>query len=85
MKPLALQRIRDFRAATGGALPLVGVGGIGSAEDAWERIKAGANLVQIYSAMVYEGPGLGAKIVRGIERLMKREGHSTIAEAVGSE
>jgi dihydroorotate dehydrogenase len=85
LKPLALQRIRDFRAATGGALPLVGVGGIGSAEDAWERIKAGASLVQIYSAMVYEGPGLGAKIVRGIERLMKREGHSTIAEAVGSE
>jgi dihydroorotate dehydrogenase len=85
LKPLALQRIRDFRAATGGALPLVGVGGIGSAEDAWERIKAGASLVQIYSAMVYEGPGLGAKIVRGIERLMKREGRSTIAEAVGSE
>jgi dihydroorotate dehydrogenase len=77
--------VRDFRAATGGAIPLIGVGGIASADDAWERIKAGASLVQLYSAMVYEGPGLGAKIVRGLERLMKREGHSTIAEAVGSE
>ena len=43
--------------ATGGALPLIGVGGIASAEDAWARIRAGASLVQLYSAMVYEGPG----------------------------
>jgi dihydroorotate dehydrogenase len=85
LKPLATQRVRDFRSATGGTIPLVGVGGIASAEDAWERIKAGASLIQLYSAMVYEGPGLGAKIVRGLERLMKREGYSTIAEAVGSE
>ena len=85
LKPLATQRVRDFRSATGGTIPLVGVGGIASAEDAWERIKAGASLVQLYSAMVYEGPDLGAKIVRGLERLMKREGYSTIAEAVGSE
>ena len=60
-------------------------GDIASAEDAWERIKAGSSLIQLYSAMVYEGPGLGAKIVRGLERLMEREGYSTIAEAVGSE
>ncbi|MGQ7830410.1 quinone-dependent dihydroorotate dehydrogenase [Altererythrobacter sp. Z27] len=85
LRPLALQRVRDFRKATGGAIPLVGVGGIASPEDAWERIKAGASLVQIYSAMVYEGPGLGARIVRGLERLMRREGFASIAEAVGSE
>ncbi|WFL78615.1 quinone-dependent dihydroorotate dehydrogenase [Altererythrobacter arenosus] len=83
--PLALERVRDFRKATGGAVPLVGVGGIASAEDAWARIRAGASLVQLYSAMVYEGPGLGAKIVRGLERLMKRDGFGSIAEAVGSE
>ncbi|MEP5937715.1 MAG: quinone-dependent dihydroorotate dehydrogenase [Erythrobacter sp.] len=82
---LALQRVRDFRQATGGSIPLVGVGGISSAEDAWARIKAGASLVQIYSAMVYEGPTLGGRIARGIERLMKRDGFSTIAEAVGTE
>jgi len=85
LKRLALRKLRDFRSATGGAMPLVGVGGIASAEDAWERIRAGASLVQIYSAMVYRGPRLGGEIARGIERLMKRDGFATIAEAVGSE
>jgi len=85
LKPLALERLRDFRTATGGSIPLVGVGGIGSAEDAWARIRAGASLVQLYSAMVYEGPGLARAITRGLGKLMKRDGFSTIAEAVGSE
>jgi dihydroorotate dehydrogenase len=85
LRILATQRLRDFRKATGGALPLVGVGGIATAEHAWERIRAGASLVQLYSAMVYEGPGLGGQIVRGLERLMRRDGFSSIAEAVGSE
>ena len=77
--------MRDFRKATGGALPLIGVGGIASAEHAWERIRAGASLVQLYSAMAYEGPGIAGRIVRGLERLMRRDGFATIAEAVGSE
>ena len=85
LKPLALQRVREFRAATGGGIPLIGVGGIASAEDAWERIRAGASLIQLYSAMVYRGPGLGAEIAAGLKRLLKRDGFSSIAEAVGSE
>lgn len=85
LRQLATQRLRDFRKATGGAVPLVGVGGIATAEHAWERIRAGASLVQLYSAMVYEGPGLGAQIVRGLETLMRRDGFASIAEAVGSE
>lgn len=85
LRDLAQQRLRDFRKATGGAIPLVGVGGIASAEDAWARIRAGASLVQLYSAMVFEGPGLPRKIVRGLEALMRRDGFSTIAEAVGTE
>ena len=85
LREAALERLRDFRKATGGAIPLVGVGGIATAEHAWERIRAGASLVQLYSAMVYEGPGLGGQIVRGLERLMKRDGFASIAEAVGSE
>lgn len=85
LRMLALDRLRDFRKATGGAVPLVGVGGIATAEHAWERIRAGASLVQLYSAMVYEGPGLGARIVRGLELLMRRDGFSSIAEAVGTE
>ena len=85
LRETALQRVRDFRKATGGALPLVGVGGIASAEDAWARIRAGASLVQLYSALVYEGPGLARRIVRDLEKLMRRDGFASIAEAVGSE
>lgn len=85
LRETALQRVRDFRKATGGAIPLVGVGGIASAEDAWARIRAGASLVQLYSALVYEGPGLARRIARDLEALMRRDGFATIAEAVGSE
>lgn len=83
--PLALQSLRDFRTATGGALPLVGVGGIATAEDAWERIRAGASLVQLYSAMIYRGPTIARAILHGLERLMHRDGFATIEAAVGSE
>jgi dihydroorotate dehydrogenase len=85
LRELAQQRLRDFRKASGGAVPLVGVGGIATAEDAWARIRAGASLVQLYSAMVYEGPGIARKITRGLEALMQRDGFASIAEAVGSE
>ena len=85
LRDLAQERLRDFRKATGGAVPLIGVGGISSAEDAWARIRAGASLVQIYSAMVYGGPGLPRRILKGIESLMHRDGFASIAEAVGSE
>ncbi|HMO76701.1 MAG TPA: quinone-dependent dihydroorotate dehydrogenase [Sphingopyxis sp.] len=83
LRDLALQRLRDFRAASGGKIPLIGVGGIGSAEQAWARIRAGASLVQIYSAMVYAGPGLAARIARGLEALAARDGFATVADAVG--
>jgi dihydroorotate dehydrogenase len=85
LKPLALEALRRFRRASGGEMPLVGVGGIASAEDAWARIRAGASLVQLYSAMVYEGPGIARRIVRGLEALMRRDGFASVAEAVGSE
>ncbi len=85
LRDLAQQRLRDFRKATGGAVPLIGVGGIATAEDAWARIRAGASLVQLYSAMVYEGPGIARKICNGLQALMKRDGFTSIAEAVGSE
>jgi dihydroorotate dehydrogenase len=85
LRDLAQQRLRDFRKATGGQVPLVGVGGIATAEHAWDRIRAGASLVQLYSAMVYHGPGLGAQIAAGLKRLMKRDGFGSIAEAVGTD
>jgi dihydroorotate dehydrogenase len=85
LRDLALNRLRDFRKATGGVVPLVGVGGIASADDAWQRIRAGASLVQLYSALVFEGPGLVRRILSGLQARMKRDGFQSIAEAVGSE
>lgn len=85
LRELALQRLRDFRKASGGTIPLVGVGGIATVDDAWERIRAGASLIQIYSAMVYEGPGLARRLVAGLERKVREAGLTSIAEAVGSE
>ena len=84
LKALALQRLRDFRSATGGALPLVAAGGIASGEDAFARIRAGASLVQLYSALVYAGPGLARTIAKDLRVLLRREGFRTVAEAVGS-
>lgn len=85
LKPLALKALRDFRAASGGEMPLMGVGGIACADDAWERIRAGASLVQLYTAMVYEGPGIARRIAFGLADRLKREGFANIAEAVGTE
>jgi dihydroorotate dehydrogenase len=85
LKTLALEALRQFRRASGGEIPLVGVGGIETADDAWDRIRAGASLVQLYSAMVYEGPGIARRIARGLADRLRREGMTGIAEAVGTE
>jgi dihydroorotate dehydrogenase len=84
LKPLALEALREFRSASGGQIPLIGVGGIASVEDAWARIRAGASLIQLYTAMVYEGPGIARRIARGLAQKLATEGFANIAEAVGS-
>lgn len=81
---LAAQRLRDFRAATGGALPLVAVGGIDSGAEAYARIRAGASLVQLYTGLVYGGPALPGRIVQDLDALMRRDGFVQIAEAIGA-
>ena len=65
-------------------LPLIGAGGILSAEDAYAKIRAGATMVQLYSGMVYEGPGIARKITSGLARLLKQDGFSAVSEAVGA-
>lgn len=85
LAPIALQRLKDFRRATDGAIPLIAAGGIDSADAAWERIVAGASLVQLYSAMVYHGPALGRQIARGLSKRLQREGFASIEEAIGSQ
>lgn len=83
LRDLAQQRLRDFRAATGGQLPLIGVGGIASAGDAYARIRAGASLVQLYTAMIYRGPGLAWRISKELAGLLERDGFASVGEAVG--
>ncbi|WP_300584904.1 quinone-dependent dihydroorotate dehydrogenase [Marivita sp.] len=70
--------------ATEGKLPIIGVGGVASAEDAYAKIKAGASAVQLYSALVYHGLGLVPQIAEGLDALLKRDGYATVAEAVGT-
>ncbi|WP_304951089.1 quinone-dependent dihydroorotate dehydrogenase [Sulfitobacter sp.] len=65
-------------------IPLVGVGGIGSAEDAYAKICAGASAVQLYTALVYGGLSLAADIAKGLDKLLKQDGFDTVADAVGS-
>lgn len=84
LRPLALAKLREFRHATGGQVPLIAAGGIGSAADAYARVRAGASLVQLYSALVYEGPGLAKRIAKGLIPLLERDGFGTLAEAVGT-
>ncbi|MEB3264937.1 MAG: quinone-dependent dihydroorotate dehydrogenase [Synechococcus sp.] len=84
LRPRALEVVRRLRAAAGPALPLVGVGGIDSPEAAWERISAGASLVQLYTGWIYEGPQLVPLILRGLLRQLEAHGLRTLAEAVGS-
>lgn len=84
LKPLALDALRKFRSATGGAMPLIAAGGIASGADAYERIRAGASLVQLYTALVYEGPGLPRRIVRDLKALLARDGFASVGDAVGA-
>ena len=67
-----------------GRMPLVGVGGIGSAEDAYAKIRAGASAVQLYTALVYEGLGLVSRIAHGLDALLARDGFARVADAVGA-
>jgi dihydroorotate dehydrogenase len=68
---------------TGGRIPLIGVGGIFTAEDAWEKISAGASLVQLYTGFIYQGPGIAQEINEGLSRILAREGFSSVHAAVG--
>ena len=80
---LSMQRLRDFRRILGNGLPLIGVGGIATAEQAYARLRAGASLIQLYSALVYEGPYLPKRINGGLKRLMARDGFTHIGQVIG--
>src|SRR3569623_1957432 len=83
LAPLAAQRLRDFRSATGGKLPLIAVGGIDSGAEAYARIRAGASLVQLYTGLVYGGPSLPTSILRELAALLERDGFARVENAIG--
>ena len=85
LKARSLQVLERLRARTSPSMVLVAVGGIEDAEDAWVRIRAGATLVQVYSAYVYEGPFLPRGLARGLARRARRAGFARVQDAVGSQ
>ncbi|MGO4687071.1 quinone-dependent dihydroorotate dehydrogenase [Brevundimonas sp. 2YAF1] len=84
LKPFALKALQAAAEAAAGRLPLIAVGGIESGEDAFARIRAGASAVQVYSALIYEGPGLIGRIKRDLAARLRAEGFAALSEAVGS-
>ncbi len=87
-KPLAKRSYEVLRIVAGeifGKVPIISVGGIDSAEEAYKRIKAGASLLQVYTAIIFKGPGIIGEINRGLIELLKKDGYSHISEAIGVE
>ena len=82
---LSTQTLATMYKLVGNRLPLIGVGGIASAEDAYAKIRAGASLVQLYSALVYQGFGLVRRINRELPQLLARDGFSQITQAIGAD
>ena len=86
-KPLrarSTEVIRHVCQQTRGSVPIIGVGGVFTAADAWEKISAGATLVQVYTGLVYEGPGMVGRMVKGLRARLGAAGFTSLREAVGS-
>jgi dihydroorotate dehydrogenase len=86
-KPLrsrSTEIVRYIYRQTRGAVPVIGVGGIFNAADAWEKITAGASLIQVYTGLVYEGPAIVGEIVQGVRERLREGGFRNLQEAVGS-
>ncbi|XP_005093571.1 dihydroorotate dehydrogenase (quinone), mitochondrial isoform X1 [Aplysia californica] len=81
----SLQVIRDMYRLTHGKIPIVGVGGVSCGQDAYDKVKAGASLIQMYTALVYLGPPAVGKIKREMEELLRKDGYKHISEAVGAD
>ncbi|XP_064641582.1 dihydroorotate dehydrogenase (quinone), mitochondrial-like isoform X1 [Lineus longissimus] len=85
LKKMSTQTISDMYRLTQGRLPIIGVGGVGSGDDAYEKIRAGASLVQLYSAMAYEGPPVVQRIKSELGANLTKDGFSSVKGAVGAD
>lgn len=77
--------IRRVYQLTEGKLPIIGAGGIFTAKDAYDKIRAGASLVEVYTGLIYEGPGILTNINRGLLDLLKKDGYTHISQAIGAD
>ncbi len=77
--------IRRAYARSGGALPIIGVGGVFTAEDVYEKLRAGASVVQVYTGFIYEGPGMVRRLLEGLGPLLARDGFRSVREAIGAD
>ncbi|CAM2864735.1 quinone-dependent dihydroorotate dehydrogenase [Brevundimonas diminuta] len=84
LKPFAQKALEAAAEAAGGRLPLIAVGGIADGADAYARIRAGASAVQVYSALIYEGPGMVGRIKRDLAARLRADGFASMAEATAS-
>lgn len=82
LRAAALERVRLARTLTGGRLPIIGAGGIFSAQDAWDMLRAGASLVQVYTSLVFKGPGLPGEICAGLVALARTHGQPRVCDSL---
>ncbi|XP_014115994.1 PREDICTED: dihydroorotate dehydrogenase (quinone), mitochondrial isoform X2 [Pseudopodoces humilis] len=85
LRELSTHTIREMYALTQGRVPIIGVGGVSSGRDALEKIRAGASLVQLYTALVYHGPPVVGAVKRELEELLREQGFNNVMEAVGAD
>ena len=83
LKEMSTKMIARLYQLTGGQIPLIGVGGVFTANDAWEKITAGASLIQVYTGMIYQGPSIARDINEGLASILRREGFQRLDDAVG--
>jgi dihydroorotate dehydrogenase len=83
LKSRSTEVIREIWHYTEGKLPIIGTGGVASAEDAWEKITAGASLLEVYTGWIYQGPGMSKQILAGLVAKLEQQGLSHLSQAVG--
>jgi dihydroorotate dehydrogenase len=81
----ATEQLGRFYRLTGGRLPLIGVGGITTGADAYAKIRAGAAALQLYTALIYQGPAVVERVLGELDRLLAEDGYARISEAIGAD
>ncbi|XP_061558198.1 dihydroorotate dehydrogenase (quinone), mitochondrial isoform X1 [Phycodurus eques] len=85
LKDMSTNTVREMYSLTKGKVTIIGIGGVASGRDAMDKIRAGASLVQLYTALAYQGPPVVTKIKRELEHLLNEQGFSTVSEAIGAD